>query len=321
MALGSFIKVDDINYCGKEAQEIFSKDLYQIDLLTFGVTFMDGVKGTTKLYSGEIGDVWQAYTCPFSPNGEVQLGEYTMTPVAIKVNLEECYDKFWNKFMVDQTSITLNGGVPQAFSDWFFGKLRIKMINEYQEIAWNGDDAYTGETKQYLKVTDGWLKQINEATGSTKITGASLTVDNVVEQIEAAISKAIEVAGSMDVDYGNYKVFMNHTDYKLLEVALGKLGYPNSVNAIFTNYSRGENGHVYLMGFEVVPTQQNRNSILVGPANNLVLGFDSYDSNVEYQLLDMRQRTGDNSFRIIALTNIAVGVIFPELFVLSQPAA
>lgn len=321
MALGSFIDVTDINYAGKEAQEIFSKDIYDIDLRAYGVTFMDGVKGKTKLYTGEIGDVWQAYTCAFSPDGDVNLAEFYIEPATIKVNLEECYDKFWNTFLVDQTSISLNGGIPVTFSDWFFAKLRQKMIKEYQEIAWNGDTGYTGTTKAYLKVANGWLEQLDNNTGTTKITGAVLTVDNVIAQVEAAINKAIEVADGQGVDFGNYKVFMNHSDYKLLEVALGKECCPNSVNAVFANYARGENGHVYIMGMEVVPTLQNKNAVVVGPAANLVLGFDSYDANTQYQLLDMRQRTGDNAFRVIAITNIAMGIVFPDLFVYSRPQA
>ena len=36
---------------------------------------MDGVKGKMKMYTGEIGDVWQAYSCPFTPQGAASLAE------------------------------------------------------------------------------------------------------------------------------------------------------------------------------------------------------------------------------------------------------
>lgn len=314
----SFIDMGSLNYCGSEAQQIFSKDIYDIDLRSYGVTFMDGVKGKTKIYSGEMGDLWQKYTCAFSPEGNVSLAESYVEPVAIKINLEECYDVFWPTYLVDQTSISLNGGVPQTFADWFFARFRQKALKEYQQIAWAGDTGYTGSTQAYLKVADGWLKQLESATGATKITGASVTVDNVIAQIEAAINKAIEVANGQGVDFENYKVFLNHGDYKMLEVALGKECCPNSTNAVFANYSRGGNGHIYVMGFEAVPTMQPKNTVVVGPASNLVLAFDTYDANVAYQMIDMRGTTGDNSFRILALTNIGMGIVFPELFVYSR---
>jgi len=60
---------------------------------------------------------------------------------------------------------------------------------------------------------------------------------------------------------------------------------------------------------------QSKNTIIVGDPRNLVLGFDTFSSSIEYKLIDMRETTGDNTFRVIALTNIAVGILFPEGFV------
>ena len=53
--MANFIDVSSLTYSGKEAQEIFAKDIYDIDLRNYGVTYMDGVKGKTKIYSGDMG--------------------------------------------------------------------------------------------------------------------------------------------------------------------------------------------------------------------------------------------------------------------------
>ena len=111
---------------------------------------------------------------------------------------------------------------------------------------------------------------------------------------------------------------MNHQDVRVLEVALGKVCCPNSVNQVFANYAR-QDGRIFVMGYEIVPTMQSKNTIIFGPARNLVLGFDSYDSHLEWKLIDMRETTGDDTFRIIAISNIAAGIVFPELFVVSKP--
>jgi hypothetical protein len=313
--MANFIDLTGLTYCGKEAQEIFSKDIYDIDLRQYGITFMDGVKGKTKLYNGEIGDAWQVYTCPFTPAGAASLAESFIEPSAIKVNQENCYDTFWNTFLVDQTAISLNGGIPQTFADWYFGKLRAKMAKEYQEIFWQGDTARTATTKVYLKAADGIEKKLNASvpTGNT-IELSAITVDNVIAQVESVILKGIEVANANEVDTEGYKVFMNHADLRVLEVALGKVCCPNSVNAVFANYAR-QDGRIFVMGYEIVPTLQSKNSIIFGPARNLVLGFDTFDSHLEYKLIDMRETTGDNMFRVIAISNIATGIIMPDLFV------
>ena len=315
--MANFIDVSGLTYCGKEAQEIFSKDIYDIDLRQYGITFMDGVKGKMKLYNGEIGDVWQLYTCPFTPAGAASLAESFIEPAAIKVNQENCYDTFWNTFLVDQTEISLRGGIPQTFAEWYFAKLRKKMSAEYQEIFWKGDTGYTGTSKVYIKVTDGVEKQLDDNSGVTKVSGAVITVDDAIAQVEAAVMKGIEVAGTAEVDTEGYKIFMNHQDVRLLEVALGKVCCPNN-QSIFSNYGR-ENGRIYIMGYEVVPTMQSKNTVIFGPARNLVLGYDTFDSHLEYKLIDMRDTTGDNMFRVLAISNIAVGIILPELFVVSKP--
>lgn len=312
--MSNFIDLSNITYCGREAQEIFSKDIYDIDLRQYGITLMDGVKGKMKIYTGEIGDAWQLYSCPFSPQGAASLAEAFIEPSAIKVNQENCFDTFWNSFLVEQTEISLRGGIPQTFGDWYFGKLRQKMAKEYQQIFWAGDTARTDSTKTYLKATDGIEKKLNGNTGVTKVALSALTVDNIIEQVEKVIMKGIEVAGNAEVDTEGYKIFMNHQDVRVLEVALGKLCCDVQNNRIFSNYGR-ENGRIYIMGYEVVPSMIDKNWIVFGPARNLVLGFDTFDSHIEYKLIDMRETTGDNAFRVLAISNIAVGIILPELFV------
>lgn len=312
--MANFINVSGLTYCGKEAQEIFSKDIYDIDLRQYGITFMDGVKGKVKLYNGEIGDAWQVYTCPFTPAGAASLAESFIEPAAIKVNQENCYDTFWNTFLVDQTEISLRGGIPQTFGEWYFGKLRQKMAKEYQEIFWQGDKARTASTKTYLKVTDGIEKKMAALPSDNKYTVTAFTVANIIEQVEAIILKGIDVANKAEVDTEGYKVFMNHADVRVLEIALGKLCCGNSMNDRFANYGR-ENGRIFVMGYEIVPSMIGKNKVVFGPARNLVLGYDTFDSHLEYKLIDMRETTGDNMFRVLAISNIAVGVIMPELFV------
>ena len=311
--MANFIDLSNLTYCGKEAQEIFSKDIYDIDLRQYGITFMDGVKGKMKMYTGEIGDAWQLYTCPFTPQGAASLAESFIEPAAIKVNQENCYDTFWNTFLVDQTEISLRGGIPQTFGEWYFDKLRKKMSKEYQEIFWQGDTGRTATNKTYLKAVDGVEKKLAALPAANKFTVTAFTAANILAQVEAIIEKGIGVANAAEVDTEGYKIFMNHSDVRLLEVALGKICCPNK-ESIFSNYSR-EGGRIVIMGYEVVPTMLSKNKVVFGPVRNLVLGYDTFDSHIEYKLIDMRETTGDNMFRVLAISNIAVGIIMPELFV------
>lgn len=315
--MGKLVNTGNINYCGKEAQEIFAHDIYDLDLRGYGVRFMDNVKGKQKIYTGDTGDAWQEYTCPFTPDGSANLAEATIEPERIKVNQEECYDAFDGTFLAEQTEITLNGGIPQTFADWYFARLRKKMGKEYQEMFWKGDKTWDKGNKKYLKVVDGVEKQLKDG-GAEKITGTAITVTNVLEQVEATIMKAIEKAAELDVATDNYVVFMNKADFDLLKIALGKItvNAGNSTQTVFNNYAKdGET--VSIFGYKIVPAEVSKNTIIAGPANNLVLGYDTFDSHLEYRVIDMRETTGDNSFRVLALSNIAVGVVFDVLFAIS----
>lgn len=310
----NFTDFSGITYSGKEYQNILSRDLYSLDIRNYGVTLMDGVKGKQKIYKGEIGDVTQAYTCPFTPAGSASLAESYIVPVALKYNLEECYDQYWNTFMVEQTSISLRGEIPQTFAEWFFDKFRKKQAREYEAIFWQGDTARTASTQTYLKVTDGVEKQLASNSGVTSGAVTAFTVDNILAQVEGAIQSGLTKAAEGEYETANFKVLMNYADVQLLKMALGKQCCPNN-QSIFSNYAMGPDGGVIIFGFEVIPTMQSRNSIIFGDPRNLVLGFDTFDDHLSWKMIDLRNTTGDNAFRIVGIANIAVGILFPEGFV------
>ena len=317
--MANFTNFSGITYSGKEYQEIYSRDLYTLDLRNYGITLLDGVKSKQKIYKGEIGDVTQLYTCPFTPAGYASLAESFIEPVALKYNLENCYDAWWPTYLVEQTSISLRGGIPQTFAEWFFAKFREKQMREYEELFWSGDTGRTASTKTYLKAVDGIETQLEANSGVTKISGTAFTVDNILAQVEAVIQSGMSKAATDEVDISNYKVLMNYADVQLLKMALGKICCPNS-QSIFSNYAMGPDGGVIIYGFEVIPTMQSRNGIIFTDPRNLVLGFDTFDDHLTWKLIDMRETTGDNQFRIIGIANIAVGIVWPEGVIYSRVA-
>ena len=312
--MADFVKVQNLTYEGEYAKEIFIKNLYESKLKNYGITYMPGVKSKTQLVSGEVSDLFQKFTCPFSPSAEATLSEKWIEGVPMKVNLEQCYDSFWPTFMAAQTEVSLNGGVPQAFFEWFFnGVLVPELGKEYEQIFWNGDK--TSGATDTLKIADGIVKQLAADSKVNKVTGATLTVDNILAQIEAAALKAVEAAG--DTDMSDYKLFINVNDARLLNVALAKEAILNT--QVWANFGR-EGDKVYAYGFEVVPCMIAKNTLVIAPAKNLVLGYDIADSEVSYKMIDMRQTTLDNTFRVGVITNIGIGYVYPELIVVSKPA-
>lgn len=311
MAISNFVAPENIKYVGKEANEIMAKPIYESDLYSYGVSYRPGVKGKQQLMMGEVDELFQAYTCAFSPEGEVRLEEAWIEPSDMKINLEECYDKFWPSFMAEETRRAYVGesNIPRTFFQWFFEDQLIKeMKREYEDIFWNGD---TTSTKKVLALADGIVKKLEDSTKVQTVTGAALTVDNIMAQIEAVAEKA-----DINVEESDYKIFINKGQMKLLKNALGNQKLFD--NYVWNNWVK-EGEKIYAFGFEVVPSRIAKDTILLAPVKNMILGYDLESDQTNYQILDMSQTTGDNSFRVIALCNIAVGVVYPELFVLSKP--
>lgn len=306
--MANFAELGNINYCGKEAQEIFVKDLYESDLKGYGIRYMSGVKGKTQLMSGEVGDLFQEYSCPFTPSGEVTLSEQWIEPTAIKVNLEECYDAFWNSFLVEQTEISLNGGIPSTFYDWFFNNVLAKKLRkEYEEIFFNGEKGKGG----YLGLADGIVKKVNDAENSVKVAGAALTTANILGKI----GEVAEAINGLDAEVEDYKIFINHMDYRKLMTALGNES--PLTTAVWANFAK-QGEKVFAYGFEIVPSRIEKNTILASHPMNLILGYDVENGDIQYKIVDMRESTLENMFRVGVITNIAVGVVYPELCVIAK---
>ena len=306
--MANFAELGNINYCGKEAQEIFVKDLYESDLKGYGIRYMSGVKGKTQLMSGEVGDLFQEYSCPFTPSGEVTLSEQWIEPTAIKVNLEECYDAFWNSFLVEQTEISLNGGIPSTFYDWFFNNVLAKKLRkEYEEIFFNGAKGKGG----YLGLADGIVKKVNDAENSVKVSGAALTTANIL----GIVGEVAEAINGLDAEVEGYKIFINHMDYRKLMTALGNES--PLTTAVWANFAK-QGEKVFAYGFEIVPCRIEKNTILASHPMNLILGYDVENGDIQYKIVDMRESTLENMFRVGVITNIAVGVVYPELCVIAK---
>lgn len=306
--MANFAELGNINYCGEEAREIFVKDLYESDLKGYGIRYMSGVKGKTQLMSGEVGDLFQEYSCPFTPSGEVTLSEQWIEPTAIKVNLEECYDAFWNSFLVEQTEISLNGGITSTFYDWFFNNVLAKKLRkEYEEIFFNGAKGKGG----YLGLADGIVKKVNDAENSVKVSGAALTSANIL----GIVGEVADAINGLDAEVEGYKIFINHMDYRKLITALGNES--PLTTAVWANFAK-EGNKVFAYGYEIVPCRIEKNTILASHPMNLILGYDVENGDIQYKIVDMRESTLENMFRVGVITNIAVGVVYPELCVIAK---
>lgn len=315
----SSIKVDNITYVGQQAQEIYTEDLFNIDIVAQdAINILTNVRGKQQLLSGKVKAWFEKYTCDWKNTTESSLAEKWIDTEVIDLGGEFCFGQFYNTYLTEALRVSINHNqdvVP--FTDWLFTELRKEMSRAYQELFWRGD---TASEKKELKAVDGIEKKIEESETTVKVDGAKFTTDNVLEQVKAAVKKAIDAAADKEITTEDFKVYMNAHDIKYLTMALGELCCEVKDNRIFSNYTL-EGGKPAIYGFPVVPTMQTRNTVIVAPAKALTLATDIFDSHITYKVVDMRESNLDDVLRWRAISNLGTGILFDDLIVYSRVKA
>ena len=309
---------DNITYCGKEASEIWSQQLAVLPLLEQrAINIMLNVKGKEKVYTGEVQAYFRQYQCLFGNTTEAELAENYIVPEKIDLGFEFCMDEFRNTFINEGIlqSVNRSTEVP-VFSDWFLNKVLEKARIGYEKLFWQGD---TASATPSLAALDGIEKKLAASTDVIQIQGAAITTANVIAQVEAAVMAAINAAATAEVSIDTHRVFLNKNDVKYLEIALGNRLYQdlNSTGLQFKNWGKtGEYFTVY--GFEVMPTEQSRSSIIVAPEKCLTLGTDIFDAHTTIKIVDMMDTNLDDVVRGRIITNLGTAILFPELIAYSH---
>lgn len=312
----SSIKVDNITYVGQEATEIFTQDLFSIDIVAQdAINVLVDVKGKRQLLSGKVKAWFEKYTCAWKNTTESSLSEKWIDTEVIDLGGEFCYGEFFQTFLTESLRVSINHNqeVP-PFTEWLFGQLRKEMSRAYQELFWRGDED-SQDVK--LNAVDGIEKKLEESEDVEKIDGAAFTVDNILNQVKAAVKKAIDLAGAAQIDTAEHKVYLNWNDYKYLEMALGDLCCEVRGDRVFSNYTKDGNG-IAIYGMPVVKTMQSPSTVIVAPAKALTLATDIFDSHITYKVVDMRETNLDDILRWRAISNLGTGILFDDLIVYSR---
>lgn len=309
---------DNINYCGKEATEIWSKQLAVLPLLEQrAINIMLNCVGRQKIYTGEVETYFRQYQCLFGNTTEASLAENYIVPEKIDLGFEYCMDEFTGTFLNENIlqSVNRSTTVP-VFSEWFLNKVLDGARIAYEKLFWQGDKS---SANVKLNAIDGIEKKLAADTNVIQIQGATITTQNVIAQTEAAVMAAIDAAAAAEVSLDTHKVFMNKNDVKYLEIALGNRLYQdlNSEGLQFKNW--GKNGNYFtIYGFQVMPTEQTRSSIIVAPEKCLTLATDVFDSHTQIKIVDMLDSTLDDVIRGRVISNLGTGILFPELIAYSH---
>ena len=312
----SSIKVDNITYVGQQATEIYTQDLFNIDIVAQdAINVLVDVRGKRQLLSGKVKSWFTKYNCSWVNTTESSLEEKWIETEVIDLAGEFCYGEFFQTYLTEALRVSINHNKDVTpFTEWLFEHLRKEMSRAYQELFWRGD---TASEKKEIKAVDGIEKKLEASSKVVKINGAAFTTDNILDQVKAAVKKAIDLAGAAQIDTAEHKVYLNWNDYKYLEMALGDLCCEVKGGRVFSNYTLS-NGQIAIYGMPVVKTMQSPSTVIVAPAKALTLATDIFDSHITYKVVDMRETNLDDVLRWRAISNLGTGILFDDLIVYSR---
>ena len=312
----SSIKVDNITYVGQQATEIYTQDLFNIDIVAQdAINVLVDVRGKRQLLSGKVKAWFEKYACAWKNTTQSSLEEKWIETEVIDLGGEFCYGEFFQTYLTEALRVSINHNQDVTpFTEWLFDNLRKEMSRAYQELFWRGD---TASVKKEIKALDGIEKKLEASSKVQKINGAAFTTDNILSQVKAAVKKAIDLAGAAQIDTADHKVYLNWNDYKYLEMALGDLCCEVKSGRVFSNYTMS-NGQIAIYGLPVVKTMQSPSTVIVAPAKSLTLATDIFDSHITYKVVDMRETNLDDVLRWRAISNLGTGILFDDLIVYSR---
>lgn len=312
----SSIKVDNITYVGQQATEIYTQDLFNIDIVSQdAINVLVDVRGKRQLLSGKVKAWFEKYACAWKNTTQSSLEEKWIETEVIDLGGEFCYGEFFQTYLTEALRVSINHNQDVTpFTEWLFDNLRKEMSRAYQELFWRGD---TASVKKEIKALDGIEKKLEASSKVQKINGAAFTTDNILSQVKAAVKKAIDLAGAAQIDTADHKVYLNWNDYKYLEMALGDLCCEVRGDRVFSNYTMS-NGQIAIYGLPVVKTMQSPSTVIVAPAKSLTLATDIFDSHITYKVVDMRETNLDDVLRWRAISNLGTGILFDDLIVYSR---
>jgi hypothetical protein len=272
------------NYAGKYAGSYIAKAILAGKMLEDDncQKFLT-VKSKMNVPVVSLAGVIKPYSEDFVASGSVVVADKELDPAKFSVHLAFSIDTLEQMWESESMAAGMaNSGMPQDFQSFAIAYIQKNVRREVDNYLWNSDTAGTGVLAQF----DGWLKRFGADADVVDVAAATLTQANIL----AEITKVYQALPD-DISEEDTRIFMSPRTLKLLKSALADKQIYAQNQSIAAAMLYDEN--VKLVSVPSFPANK-----MVGTASyNLVFGTDLESDMQTFQLIDMRQTTGDRRLR------------------------
>lgn len=272
------------NYQGKFAATFIALSILGGKMIDRSlITKFIGIKKAMHLPVVRLNGVIKPYTAKFEAAGSLDISERKLDPQAASVHLEFLIDTLEQMFLSEGMAAGMqNSNMGNDFESFVTRYIAKEINKQMDNFIWNADKDQTG----VIAMFDGLLKKLNADTETTKITGATLTKDNILDEL-AKVYMAIPEDVSEDEDL---KMFMSVKTRKLYKQALADKAL---IKEPLTDHP------MYDANIEIESVAGFKpDTIVCTPTSNIFFGTDLESDMQSYELIDMRHTTGDRMLRL-----------------------
>jgi len=251
-----------------------------------------GVTDETKLsVFSDSGTLFKEATCDFEDAGSISIAQRTLKTGKYAINTEMCVEEI--EKLHAAALMTAPDTVPAVLQEFLVAYILERFGKGVETQIWGGT---TGDT------VVGLYTLADADTAVTEVTGATISLSNIVDQFEAFYFSA----SANLLSKPSLKVFMNKKDLDMYNAAINKLSLVGGASENRANTVSHINREL-----ELVPTSGLASGKwFMTNADNLAYGYD-FDTKGEIKVINMSDSTGDDKFRMIAKfrfgVNYAIG--------------
>lgn len=298
------------NYAGKFAGAYIAEAILRgkmLDENPRNMTKFLALKSKMNVPVMLLNGVIKPYTKNFVASGEVVYSERVLDPNKFSVQLEFDIDVLEQMYESEKMAAGMaNSNMIPDLQTFVTQYIQTQIQNEMDNFIWNSDTAGSGTLAQI----DGLFKLMNADADVVDVVAAAHTKASIIaefEKVYGALPEKIAESSSL-------RFFMPVASGNFLKMAIGSNGVESQNRDIDTNF-------LYAMTNRIVTVPNfPANTIAATDFQNLFFGTDLESDMQTYQLIDLRQTTGDRVLRLRMDFKADVNYAFGNQVVLAQTA-
>lgn len=280
--------------------EFYSKAYITEDVVNNFRT-LPGIKSKTKVATTSFSNLLKDSSCDFVAGDQTLSAiEVDVTPVSAlaeicRFDIEASY---LSQAMAQGSSASFE---VQPFMNFYWGEMSKEISAEVEQIRWKGDTSLTGST--FLKLADGYEKQLLADSAVLDVTLTAITVSNVLTAMSAVYNKMATSAPAL----------INRTaDLRLYVAPNVAAAYRQAVAAGNTQAFVTKNLDLTYLDIKIVVAQgMSANKMVLTLKDNLIYAFDGEGDGKALKAINLEDTVAEPKLRTRANLKVGFKIVNP----------